>query len=185
VFERLRIPDVLRLTPRRFPDARGSFQETWVAGKWPTGTNDFVQDNLSVSRQSVLRGLHFQNPHSQGKLIFAVTGAIWDVAVDVRVGSPTFGQWVAEELSAENGVQLFIPRGFAHGFVVLSESAHVIYKCDDVYTPGAEVTLRWNDPELGIAWPVQDPILSPRDAGAPSLAELRSAGALPSFGDLR
>lgn len=183
MFARLRIPDVLRLTPRRFLDARGSFQETWVAGKWPIESGNFVQDNLSVSRKSVLRGLHFQNPHGQGKLIFVVTGAIWDVAVDVRVGSPTFGQWVAEELSADNGAQLFIPRGFAHGFVVLSESAHVIYKCDELYTPSAELTLRWNDPELGIEWPIQDPILSPRDASASSLAELRSAGALPSFGE--
>lgn len=183
MFERLGIPDVLRLTPPRFPDERGYFQETWVAGKWPVEGSHFVQDNLSVSRHGVLRGLHLQNPDAQAKLVFAVTGAIWDVAVDVRVGSPTFGQWVAEELSAENGVQLFVPRGFAHGFVVLSDSAHVIYKCDARYAPSSEQTLRWDDPEVGIRWPNDRPVLAPRDASAPTLKELIARGALPKFRD--
>lgn len=182
MLERLKIPEILRLTPKRFLDERGYFQETWVEGKWPIEGSHFVQDNLSVSRKGVLRGLHLQNPSAQGKLVFAITGAIWDVAVDVRVGSPTFGQWVAEELSAENGVQLFVPRGFAHGFVVLSDSAHVVYKCDARYAPGSELTLRWNDPEIAIDWPVPDPILAPRDAQAPSLGELAAAGSLPRFG---
>lgn len=184
MLERLRIPEILRLAPRRFPDERGYFQETWVDGKWPIEASDFVQDNLSVSRKGVLRGLHLQNPNAQGKLIFAVTGAIWDVAVDVRVGSPTFGQWAAEELSAENGVQLFVPRGFAHGFVVLSESAHVIYKCDARYDPSSELTLRWDDPQVAVVWPTSAPILAGRDAEAPSLRELVEAGSLPKFGDL-
>lgn len=183
MFEPLRIPEVLRLSPRRFPDDRGYFQETWVEGKWPTLGGRFVQDNLSASRKGVLRGLHFQNPNAQGKLVFAVSGTIWDVAVDVRVGSPTFGQWVGEELSADNGLQLFVPRGFAHGFVVLSESAHVMYKCDARYAPDSERALRWNDPGLGISWPVTAPILAPRDADAASLRELAAAGALPRFED--
>lgn len=179
MFEPLSIPDVLCVSPPLFEDARGYFRELWVDEKWPAASRNFVQDNLSYSKHAVLRGLHLQNPGGQAKLISAISGAIWDVAVDVRVGSSTFGRWVAAELSATNGKQLFVPRGFAHGFVVLSESAHVAYKCDARYRPQAEITLRWNDPALQIEWPIAAPVLAPRDAEAPTLSELLESGRLP------
>jgi dTDP-4-dehydrorhamnose 3,5-epimerase len=138
-----------------------------------------VQDNLSRSSYGVLRGLHLQNPRAQGKLLCALRGRVLDVAVDVRCDSPTFGRHVAVELSEENRRQFWVPRGFAHGFVVLSESADLFYKCDEFYSPPDEIVVRWNDPAIGIAWGVDSPSLSARDAVAPPLAEARM---LPAYG---
>ena len=175
------IPGVLIMTPRRFVDARGFFAETFQAERYAsTGMPaPFVQDNWSRSRRGVLRGLHLQNPKAQGKLVSVISGHVLDVAVDVRLGSPTFGRHVAVELSEQNGVQFFVPRGFAHGFVVLSESADFLYKCDEYYSQQDEITVRWNDPVLGIDWRVSDPVLGPRDADAPLLADLKSR--LPAY----
>src|SRR5690606_37837070 len=129
----------------------------------------FVQDNISFSSRGTLRGLHLQHPHDQGKLVMAVTGTILDVAVDVRVGSPTFGKWVGAELNDVERQMLYIPPGFAHGFCVLSETAHVHYKCTDLYAPGTEVGIRFDDPDIGIPWPIEQPLLSPKDEAAPLL----------------
>ena len=126
-------------------------------------TGSFVQDNISVSRKGTLRGLHFQNPNGQGKLVQVLRGKVFDVAVDIRVGSETFGKWESIELSAENHKQMYIPPGFAHGFCVLSETAMFSYKCTDYYTPSAEGGILWNDPDIGIQWPVDNPVLSEKD----------------------
>jgi dTDP-4-dehydrorhamnose 3,5-epimerase len=168
------IPGVLVITPRRFGDARGFFSETFRAESYATAgmPNPFVQDNWSHSKRGVLRGLHLQNPKAQGKLVGVIRGHVLDVAVDVRVGSPTFGKHVSVELSEENGRQFFIPRGCAHGYVVLSEVADFLYKCDEYYSPADEITVRWNDPALGIDWRVTNPIVSERDAAAPLLADV-------------
>lgn len=151
------IPDVLVIEPRVFGDARGFFFESFnqQAFDEATGTSyRFVQDNHSRSSRGVLRGLHYQlPPHAQGKLVRVVRGAVWDVAVDIRRGSPTFGQWVGEELSEENQRQLWIPPGFAHGFAVLSDSADFLYKTTDYYDPPSERGIAWDDPRLAIAWP--------------------------------
>ena len=170
----LAIPGVLLLTPRRFHDSRGWFFESWHGERYAAlGIGaPFVQDNVSVSQRGVLRGLHFQQPHSQGKLVSVLQGAVFDVAVDVRIRSPTFGQWIGVELSDADGRQLWVPPGFAHGFVVLSERATFAYKCTDYYTPSAERSVRWDDPALGIDWPEPSPVLSDKDATAPTLAEL-------------
>jgi dTDP-4-dehydrorhamnose 3,5-epimerase len=167
------IPDVLIIEPKVFGDQRGFFFETFRADRYVEAgiAGPFVQDNLSRSAHGVLRGLHLQNPKTQGKLVMVLRGRVLDVAVDVRVGSPTFGRHVAVELSEENRRQFWVPRGFAHGFVVLSESADFFYKCDDVYSPADEITVRWNDPAIGIAWDIEAPALSPRDAAAPLLAD--------------
>jgi len=177
------LPGVLIFEPRRFGDSRGFFAETFRADRYSAaGLKDaFVQDNWSRSARGVLRGLHLQNPTQQGKLVSVIRGEILDVAVDVRVGSPTFGQHVAVTLSEENGRQFFIPRGFAHGFVVLSEMVDFLYKCDDYYSPADEITIRWDDPAIGIAWPIPNPTLSARDAAAPLLSE---AARLPRFEDV-
>jgi dTDP-4-dehydrorhamnose 3,5-epimerase len=174
------IPGVLIITPKRIGDARGFFSETFQAERYASAgmPYPFVQDNWSRSRRGVLRGLHLQNPRAQGKLVSVITGHVLDVAVDVRVGSPTFGHHVAVELSDENGIQFFLPRGCAHGFVVLSETADFLYKCDEYYSPQDEIVVRWNDPTLGIDWRISDPILGPRDAAAPLLADISR---LPSF----
>lgn len=177
----LSIPEVELIVPRRFTDARGYFQELWVQDR--ASRSHFVQDNMSLSGKHVLRGLHLQNPGSQAKLVMVVSGAVWDVAVDVRLGSKTFGQWAAAELSEENGHQLLIPRGFAHGFIVLTETARVLYKCDAPYRPDAELTIRFDDPDLGIPWPSREPILAPRDRSAPTLAECAAQSRLPRYGD--
>ncbi len=157
--------------PRVFEDDRGFFTETYQVDKYREAGIDrtFVQDNFSLSRKNVLRGLHFQRNYPQGKLVYVVQGEIWDVAVDIRTGSSTYGQWEGHTLSAENHHQLYIPEGFAHGFVVLSETASVIYKCTDVYRPEDDAGLIWNDPDLAIAWPINEPILSAKDAVLPSL----------------
>jgi dTDP-4-dehydrorhamnose 3,5-epimerase len=178
--ERCELPDVLVVEPPVFRDARGLFFETYHAERFrEAGIADvFVQDNHSVSGRGVLRGLHAQAKHPQAKLVRCVAGAVFDVAVDVRRGSPTFGRWVGVELSAENRRQLYVPAGFLHGFCVLGGGAEVVYKCSALYAPGDEIGVVWNDPDLAIAWPVSDPVVSAKDAALPRLAEL--ADRLPS-----
>jgi len=180
------IPGVLIIEPKVFGDARGFFLETFHVKRYADIgiAQPFVQDNLSRSVRGSLRGLHFQHPGAQGKLVSVLRGAVLDVAVDVRVGSPTFGKHVAVDLDEENRRQVFVPRGFAHGFVVRSESADFFYKCDEVYSPADEKVLRWNDPALGIDWGleelgIKDPILSARDKEGQTLAEF--AAMLPRF----
>ena len=170
----LALPEVLLLEPEVFSDARGSFLETYHAERYrEAGLPDLsAQDNLSRSSRGVLRGLHLQNPRPQAKLCQVLEGMIWDVVVDVRVGSPRFGQWAGVELRADRPTQLYVPAGFAHGFCVLSDGALFAYKCSDVYQPDAELVIRWNDPDLAIDWPLDAPIVSPRDAAAPSLREI-------------
>ncbi|WP_133406292.1 dTDP-4-dehydrorhamnose 3,5-epimerase [Parashewanella tropica] len=170
------IPDVKLIEPRIFSDERGFFMETWQQQKFEemvTGTSTtFVQDNHSKSVQGTLRGLHFQSPYSQGKLIRVLKGKIFDVAVDVRPDSKTFGKWVGTIITAENRRQIWIPEGFAHGFYVLSETAEFAYKCTDYYHPETEVTLKWDDPQLAIDWPlVRPPILSDKDQQGLSFEE--------------
>lgn len=168
------IPDVLVLEPRVFADDRGSFFESFNGDAFHKATGFrglFLQDNQSTSRRHVLRGLHYQDPHPQGKLIRAVAGSIFDVAVDIRRDSPTFGRWVGVELSAENRRQLWVPPGLAHGFLTLSETADVLYKATDFYAPGCERCIRWDDPTFAVAWPLTaPPILSPKDAAADLLS---------------
>lgn len=169
---------VLIFEPAVFEDERGFFLESWNRERYAAAGLDvsFVQDNLSFSRKGVLRGLHFQlPPRAQGKLVSVLTGEVFDVAVDLRTGSPTFGRWFGTHLSAANRRQMYVPEGFAHGFQVTSDAAHFSYKCTDVYSPEHERTLRWNDPEIGIEWPIADPVLSPKDAPAPRLRELALA----------
>ena len=172
---KLDIPDVLLLTPRVFPDDRGFFLESWNARTWREATGldtTFVQDNHSRSARGVVRGLHYQVRHAQGKLVRVVAGEIFDVAVDLRRSSPTFGRWVGAALSAENHRQLWIPAGFAHAFMALSESADVLYKASDYYDREAERSIRWDDPELGIAWPSDEAsALSDKDERGVSFRE--------------
>jgi dTDP-4-dehydrorhamnose 3,5-epimerase len=169
------IADVLILEPKVFGDARGFFYESFNARDFAQATGldvHFVQDNHSKSAQGVLRGLHYQIQHPQGKLVRVVQGEVFDVAVDLRQSSPTFGQWVGVHLSADNHRQLWVPPGFAHGFVVLSESAEFLYKTTDYWYPEHERSLLWNDPEVGIAWPVQgQPLLAAKDAAGKVLAQ--------------
>ena len=152
------IPDVKIIKPAVFGDERGFFMETWQQKKFEelvTGKpTPFVQDNHSKSKQGILRGLHYQTENTQGKLVRVVSGEVFDVAVDIRKNSPTFGQWVGVYLSAENKKQLWVPEGFAHGFYVTSEEAEFVYKCTDYYDPGSEVSIKWDDPEIGIEWPL-------------------------------
>lgn len=171
------IEDVLLIEPAVFGDARGFFMETYNESRYAEAgiPARFVQDNMSRSGRGTLRGLHLQHPHGQGKLVWAVTGEVFDVAVDVRVGSPTFGQWVSARLSEENKHQFYVPPGFAHGFCVLSESATFAYKCTDLYHPETEVGVAWDDPAIGIDWPVDAPILSPKDREHRRLAEIPEA----------
>ncbi|MES2793645.1 MAG: dTDP-4-dehydrorhamnose 3,5-epimerase [Planctomycetota bacterium] len=166
---------VLRIEPRVFGDARGFFLETYQQTRFQDAglPATFIQDNQSRSQRGTLRGLHFQSPQPQGKLIFAIRGEIWDVAVDLRRSSPTFGQWYAVTLNETNHWQLYVPEGFAHGFCVLSETADVIYKCTSAYAPQHEQSLLWNDPELGIPWPISDPLLSGKDQRGVRLQDLK------------
>ncbi|KFA94654.1 dTDP-4-dehydrorhamnose 3,5-epimerase [Archangium violaceum] len=168
------LPGVLILEPKRFGDERGFFMELFHAKRYADAgiPGPFVQDNFSRSAKGILRGLHFQEPHGQGKLVQVLAGAVYDVAVDIRRGSPTFGKFVGVELSADNRRQLWVPAGFAHGFCVLSESADFHYKCTEVYTPASEHGIAWNDPDLAIPWPVTSPLLSPKDVGAPRLKDM-------------
>jgi len=173
------LPGILLIEPKVFGDERGFFMESYrrdvFEGK---GIPPLLQDNHSRSVRGTLRGLHFQHPHGQGKLIRVTHGAVYDVLVDVRRGSPTFGKWEGHELSADNKRQLWVPPGFAHGFCVLSDDADFLYKCSDYYHPKHEHTLLWNDPEVGVQWPVSEPILSSKDTIGKPLSELRD---LPVF----
>jgi dTDP-4-dehydrorhamnose 3,5-epimerase len=171
--ETLPLPGILLIKPRIFRDDRGHFVETWRDADYQAAglPGGFVQDNVSVSRRGTLRGLHFQHPGGQGKLVTAMAGTVFDVAVDVRRDSPTRGQWVGVELSEENGHQLWIPAGFAHGYLALSDRVVVGYKCTTYYSPADEHVIRWNDPDIGVAWPELEPVLSARDAAAPRMAD--------------
>jgi dTDP-4-dehydrorhamnose 3,5-epimerase len=168
------LPEVVIVETPVFGDERGYFFETWQSVRYGAAglPSEFLQVNISYSRRGVLRGLHFQNPHPQGKLLSVLQGEIFDVAVDIRRGAPHFGQWVGVTLSAENRRQLYVPEGFAHGFCVLSEAALVQYKCTALYQPKSERSLLWDDPQIGIAWPVAHPILSEKDLRAPRLGEI-------------
>jgi dTDP-4-dehydrorhamnose 3,5-epimerase len=173
------LPGVVIIQPRVFGDARGYFKETWQRERYAAAglALDFVQDNVSRSRRGTLRGLHFQLRHPQGKLVQVFEGEVFDVAVDVRRDSPTFGRWDGTLLSADNHRQLYIPPGFAHGFCVLSETADLFYKCSDYYHPEDERTLLWNDPGVGIDWPLEDaPLLSDKDRRGTPLADLECYG---------
>ena len=176
------LPGCVVVEPRVFEDARGFFYESFnhaklkVHGIQPI----FVQGNVSVSRGNVLRGLHYQCPNPQGKFISVLEGEIWDVAVDIRRGSPTFSRWTAVVLGHVNKRQLWVPEGFAHGFVVLSDKAIVSYLCTETYDPNADAAIRWDDPQLAIDWPVSVPVLSDKDAKAPLLGEV-PAERLPRF----
>lgn len=176
-FTQTDIPEVILITPKVFGDARGFFEETYKEADFKAAGIDarFVQDNHSFSRRGVLRGMHWQKaPYTQGKLVAAITGCIWDVAVDIRKDSPTFGKWTGHELSEDNHAMLWVPPGFAHGFVVLSETAHFTYKCTDVYAPEHEANFRWNDPEIGIDWPLNGiaPCTSGKDESAPLFKDI-------------
>lgn len=176
------LPGVLLVEPKVFGDARGFFLETFHLERYREAgiALPFVQDNLSRSSRGILRGLHLQQPHAQGKLVWAPEGSVFDVAVDVRVGSPTFGRWVGYELSGDNHRQLWIPPGFAHGFVVTSERCLFAYKCTDLYHPEAEVGIAWDDPELGIEWPLREVALSGKDQKNLRLREI-DPSRLPRF----
>ncbi len=167
------IEGVLLVKPAVWGDARGYFVETWQQARYAAAgiALPFVQDNHSMSRYGTLRGLHFQKTRPQGKLVYVSLGRVFDVAVDIRRGSPTFGQWYGVELTQENQWQLWIAPGLAHGFAVTSEIAHFHYKCTDFYCPGDEGAIRWNDPDVNVAWPVRDPVLSGKDKVAPLFAE--------------
>ena len=178
-----RLPGVLIIEPRVFGDARGFFLESWHRERYATAgiDVDFVQDNLSYSARGVLRGLHVQHPHAQGKLVYVLQGEVFDVAVDIRLGSPTFGQCEAVVLSADNKRQFYIPPGFAHGFCVTSETALFAYKCTEFYSPADEFGIAWDDPDLAIAWPDAAPQLSVKDREAPRLRDIPRER-LPRFG---
>jgi len=171
----LSIPGVLLVEPQVFGDERGFFMESYSAGRYADAgiPGPFVQDNVSRSRGGVLRGLHVQHPFAQGKLVFVLEGEVFDVAVDVRVGSPTFGRWCGDCLSAQNRRQLYVPPGFAHGFVVTSDTALFTYKCTEYYHPETELAVRWDDPAIGIEWPVHDVVLSENDRAAQPLDAIR------------
>jgi dTDP-4-dehydrorhamnose 3,5-epimerase len=175
-FEPLAIPEVIRVEPRVFRDARGFFLESYHEAKFAEGgvSLRFVQDNHSRSARGTLRGLHMQREFAQGKLVRCVAGEVFDVAVDVRPGSRSYGQWVGETLSADNFRQLWVPPGFLHGFCVTSESAEIQYKCTELYHPEDELGVIWNDPDLGIRWPIPTPLLSPKDAALPRLREIEA-----------
>jgi dTDP-4-dehydrorhamnose 3,5-epimerase len=180
------LPGVLLIEPDVFGDDRGFFMESWNGRRYEAAAGlperGFVQDNLSLSRRGVLRGLHFQYPHPQGKLISVLSGEVFDVAVDIRTGSPNFGRWFGTTLSAENKRQLWVPEGFAHGFVVTSDEALFTYKCTDYYHRESDRSLLWNDPQVGVEWPVAEPTLSDKDRNAPRLGEM-PLNALPPYDD--
>ena len=177
------LPEVLIVEPKMYGDPRGFFLETYQLDRYADHDirGPFVQDNLSRSGYGVLLGLHLQNPSTQGKLVSVMRGRVLDVSVDVRLGSPNYGRHVAVELSEDNRRQLWVPRGFAHGFLVLSESADFFYKCDELYSQKDELVVRWDDPAIGIDWGVANPSLSPRDAAAPLLADVKN---LPVYGQI-
>lgn len=173
-FKRLAIPEIILIIPKRFVDSRGFFMEFYKRSEFNNAgiMEEFVQDNHSRSVKNVLRGLHYQlKPESQGKLVRCIRGRIYDVAVDIRLGSPTYKKWVMIELTDENNFMLYIPSGFAHGFLVMSEDAEIIYKCTKEYSPKCERGIIWNDPDIGIDWPVKTPIISDRDKNLPFLKD--------------
>lgn len=176
------LPGLLLIEPQRFGDARGWFSETWQAERYrEAGIQEaFVQDNLARSSHGVLRGLHAQLPHAQGKLVQVLEGAVFDVAVDARQGSPTFGRWEGVELTGDESKQFYVPPGFFHGYLVLSETALFCYKVTDFYHPESELALRWDDPDVGIEWPLQgEPTLSGKDRQAPLLKDLPASAFRP------
>ncbi|HUP65233.1 MAG TPA: dTDP-4-dehydrorhamnose 3,5-epimerase [Thermoanaerobaculia bacterium] len=179
-FHQTSLPGVLLLEPEVFGDDRGFFMETYRQEELAAAgiPYSFVQDNHSASSKGVLRGLHYQEPYSQGKLLRCVAGSVFDVAVDIRKGSPDFGKWFGCELSAENKLQIWIPPGFAHGFSVISDRAEVVYKCTELWRKEFDRAIAWNDPEIGIEWPSMEPTLSSKDAAAPRLSE---ASILPEY----
>ncbi len=180
-FRRLEIPDLVLIKPRIFEDYRGSFAETYKKDDFEKAgiKGEFVQDNYSKSSYGVLRGLHFQSePYAQAKIVQCIRGVIYDVAVDLRKSSPNFGEYAGVILSENNHRQLYLPRGYAHGFLALSDTAEVIYKVDNVYSPDCEGGLIWDDPDLGISWPIDDPILAKRDGSWPTLSHLIERGQL-------
>ncbi|MEO8624227.1 MAG: dTDP-4-dehydrorhamnose 3,5-epimerase [bacterium] len=162
------------IEPRVFGDERGYFFESWNEAQYRAAgiTEQFVQDNVSRSERGVLRGLHFQSPGEQGKLVTVLVGAAFDVAVDIRRGSPTYGEWVGIHLDERNHRQVYIPAGFAHGFQVTSEFAILSYKCSDYYQPATEATIAWNDPDIAVEWPISEPVLSPKDTNGMLLRDL-------------
>ncbi len=172
-FQQTSLPGVIIIVPRVFEDARGFFFESYQAARFAAAgiRAPFVQDNHSRSQRGTLRGLHAQHRQPQGKLVRAVRGEVFDVAVDARKGSPTFGRWLGERLSEANRKLIYVPPGFLHGFCVLSESAEVEYKCTDYYDPGGELTVIWNDPDIGVAWPTAGPELSAKDRAGKRLRE--------------
>ena len=169
------LPGVLRIEPQVFGDARGFLYESWSASRYADAgiSGPFVQDTVSRSGRGTLRGLHLQHPHGQGKLVDVLVGEVFDVAVDVRVGSPHFGQWCGVLLSESNRCQLYIPPGFAHGFCVVSETALFSYKCTERYHPETEIAVAWNDPDIGFRWPIAAPMLSTKDRAGQTLNALR------------
>ena len=177
-----KLSGLILLEPEVYEDPRGFFLETWQRTRYEEAgiPASFVQDNVSLSPKGVLRGLHFQHPHAQGKLVQVLSGEVFDVAVDIRVGSATFGQWIGEVLSGQNHKQMYIPPGFAHGYCVTGETALFSYKCTELYHPETEHGILWNDPDVGIAWPVEGPLLSSKDAGYSRLKDLPPE-ALPEF----
>jgi dTDP-4-dehydrorhamnose 3,5-epimerase len=178
------LPGVLIVEPVQFHDSRGVFFESWNLRRYGSAgiPEKFVQDNVSRSTRGVLRGLHFQNPSAQGKLISVLVGEVYDVMVDVRLGSPTFGQWTAVTLDAESGRQLYAPGGFAHGFCVTSDSAVFTYKCTDFYAADCEYTIRWDDPQIDIRWPIENPLLSEKDRNGRCLEDL-PMDCLPAYNE--
>ena len=181
-FKSLGLPGLILVNPDIYTDARGFFMETFNAKRYGKHgiSENFVQDNFSSSKYGVVRGLHYQHPNGQGKLVQVTVGEVFDVVVDIRRGSPTFGQWLGVTLSEENKSQLWIPSGFAHGFCVTSEHAVFTYKCTEFYDPDSEKSIRWNDPKIGVEWPISDALLSPKDETAPLLSEL-DPSQLPEF----
>lgn len=182
-FSQTPLPGTLVIEPQIFADDRGYLQETWRGHQYSEiGIGPFTQDNVSVSHKGVLRGLHTQVVEPQGKLVFVLAGTIFDTAIDIRPDSPNFGEWFGAELSEDNHRQFWIPQGFAHGFCVLSEQATVCYKCTSNYIAEAQRSIRWNDPDIGIDWPIENPVLSQKDADAPLLRD--SEFAIPLQGSL-
>lgn len=178
IVEKTPIEGVLLVKPKVFGDKRGFFVETWQKRRYEeAGINlPFVQDNHSMSTKGILRGLHFQKKHPQGKLVMVSQGEVFDVAVDLRKDSPTFGKWFGALLTAENQHQLWVPPGMAHGFVVLSDTAHFHYKCTDYYHPEDEGSIRWNDPDVNVKWPISfEPVVSEKDAKAPFFADIKDS----------
>ena len=174
-FHRLEMPELVLVTPRVFPDERGFFLEAYKESEFAANgiTAHFVQDNHSCSSKGVVRGLHFQRaPKAQAKLVRVVRGAVWDVAVDLRAGSATYRKWLGVELTEDNHAMLFIPAGFAHGFVALADDTHLLYKCSAEYDAKLDGGIRWDDPRIGVSWPVERPIVSAKDGALPSVEHI-------------